>query len=153
MNAAYAKQKRSLAREHAAASAVPYVRVQPVLEQDLPPSVYRLALFCWALFLSSFVLTFWASGHTMFMIAICAVYAVMFFGVPYVMWREAKKARPELVKPDLPLGDFLRRDLATIDGPAHGLDAVVQVVLVPACLSLGCMAIGTIITLARAGAY
>jgi hypothetical protein len=45
---------------------------------------------------------------------------------------------------------FLRGTVQTIDGPVKGFDALVQVILVPACLSLGGVAIGVIVTLARA---
>ena len=152
MNAAYASRKPA-AGDQTAATSIARVRFTPALEQNMPVGVYKLALFCWALFLSSFVVTFWGSAHALFMLAICGFYALMFFGTPYVLWRQAKKAMPQSEKRATPLAAFLRRDLATIDGPTHGFDAVVQVILVPAILSLGCMAIGTIISLARAGAY
>ena len=47
------------------------------------------------------------------------------------------------------LSTFLRGRFDTIDGSISGLDALVQVIVVPACLTLGGIAIGFIIHAAR----
>lgn len=152
MNTAYPNGK-AVTRDQARAMPVSYVRYTPALVQNLPAGVYKLALAFWGLFLATFIVTFWGSSHALFVLAICTFYAAMFFGVPYVLWRQAKKAKLTEQPKALALGDFLRRDFATADGSTNGLDALVQVILVPSILSLGCIAIGTIISLARAGAY
>jgi hypothetical protein len=46
-------------------------------------------------------------------------------------------------------GDFLRGRVATIDGSVTGLEALVQVVLVPACLVIGGVVIAFIINASR----
>jgi hypothetical protein len=108
------------------------------------PGVYKIALLCWAGFLSVFWVTFWVSANALFMVVIGTFYALMFFGVPIVMSRMAH-TRPRA----LSLDAFLRGRFATFNGPVSGLDALLQVVLVPLCLGAGGIAIGTIIRLAR----
>jgi hypothetical protein len=106
--------------------------------------VYKIALLCWAAFLSVFWVTFWMSSNALFMVVIGTFYALMFFGVPIKMSRMAP-TRPRTGS----LAAFLRGQFATLDGPVSGLDALLQVVLVPVVLSLGGIAIGIIIHAAR----
>jgi hypothetical protein len=108
--------------------------------------VYKIALGCWIGFLAVFWATFWMSGHALFMVVVGTFYALMYFGVPVIMSRMAK-TRPRAGS----LGDFLRGRFVTIDGPISGLDALLQVILVPVALGLGGIAIGIIIHTARAG--
>ena len=106
--------------------------------------VYKIALLCWAGFLSVFWVTFWVSANALFMVVIGTFYALMFFGVPVVMSRMAHtRPRP------LSLAAFLRGRFSTFNGPVSGLDALLQVVLVPLCLGAGGIAIGIIIRLSR----
>jgi hypothetical protein len=80
------------------------------------------------------------------MVVISTFYAVMFFGVPYAMLRQV----PGRTKAKGPLRTFLEQPFATIDGAISGYEALLQVILVPACLILGSTAIGFIIHSARA---
>lgn len=107
--------------------------------------VYKIALLCWAGFLSVFWVTFWMSSNALFMVVVGTFYALMFFGVPIKMSQMAP-TRPRAGS----LGAFLRGQFATLDGPISGVDALLQVVLVPVALTLGGIAIGIIIHLARA---
>jgi hypothetical protein len=106
--------------------------------------VYKIALLCWVGFLSVFWVTFWVSTGALFMVTVGTFYALMFFGVPIVMSRMAP-TRPRQNS----LGAFLQGRFTTFNGTVSGLDALLQVVLVPLCLGLGGIAIGTIIRLSR----
>ena len=112
--------------------------------QHMHPAIYRIAFACWVFFLATFWVTFWVSAHALFMVVIGTVYAAVFFGVPYLMSRQAPR---DIHSPSL--AEFMHRDVATFYGPIRGRDALVQVVLVPAVLSIGCVAIGIIIRMAR----
>ena len=117
----------------------------PKVQSVMDPRVYKIALVCWIGFLAVFWLTFWVSANALFMVAVSTVYAVMFFGVPYAMSRQVQ-TRPETAKSLL---TFLREPFATIDGVMSGAEALLQVVLVPLCLTGGGIAIGIIIHAAR----
>jgi hypothetical protein len=132
-------------------AAAPVSRAQAVV-RHLPghpralmhPGVYKIALLCWAGFLSVFWITFWVSGNALFMVTVGTFYALMFFGVPITMSRMAP-TRPR----EGSLDAFLRGRFGTFTGPVTGLEALVQVILVPLFLGLGGVAIGTIIRLSR----
>ncbi|MBN9546863.1 MAG: hypothetical protein J0I19_15460 [Alphaproteobacteria bacterium] len=123
----------------------PGAKVQAVMD----PRIYKIALGCWIGFLAVFWLTFWMSANALFMVVISTVYAVMFFGVPYAMSRQVRD-RP---KTDKSLFAFLSQPFATIDGVMSGAEALLQVVLVPLCLTAGGIAIGIIIHAARAAVH
>jgi hypothetical protein len=110
----------------------------------LHPDVYKAALVCWLLLLAVFWITFSVSANATFMVAIGTVYAAVFFGVPYLMSRMAK--RPPVLHS---LSDFVRGRFDTIDGPIGGGEALLQVILVPLALTLGGTAIGFIIRASR----
>lgn len=131
-----------------AANAPPVLKIValPKIESVMHPHVYRIALGFWAVFLAIFWATFWVSANALFMVVISTFYAVMFFGVPYVMLRQV----PGRTQAKGPLRDFLERPFATIDGTMSGYEALLQVIMVPACLILGGTAIGFIIHGARA---
>ena len=120
----------------------PAAKVQAVMD----PRIYQIALVCWIGFLSVFWLTFWMSANALFMVVISTVYAVVFFGVPYAMSRQVRD-RPNTEKS---LFTFLREPFATLNGVMSGAEALLQVVLVPLCLTAGGIAIGIIIHAARA---
>jgi hypothetical protein len=78
------------------------------------------------------------------MLAVVIGYAIMFFGVPYVMSRVAP---PETNVGNVAFGDFLRGQVQTLTGPVSGSEALMQVLMVPVCLTLGAIAIGFIVHL------
>ena len=128
------------------------VQVEPAAQQepwrypaDMPVAVHQLALACWIAFLEVFWITFAFSGHATFMVAISTVYAIVFFSVPVILTR----MRPSEERQNCDLTSFLRSRFDTIDGSISGLDALVQVIVVPATLTLGGIAIGFIIHAAR----
>ena len=112
---------------------------------DMPVAVHKLALACWMAFLSVFWITFAFSGHATFMVAVSTVYAVVFFSVPVILTRMC----PPDERQHNELSSFLHGRFETIDGSIAGFDALVQVIVVPATLTLGGIAIGFIIHAAR----
>jgi hypothetical protein len=121
------------------------VVTSPPIEAVMHPSVYRIALGIWIVFMAIFWATFWVSANALFMVVVSTFYAVMFFGVPYMMLRQV----PGRTKASGSLRSFLEQPFATIDGAISGYEALLQVILVPACLILGGTAIGFIIHSAR----
>ena len=121
------------------------VVASPAVETVMHPHVYRIALGFWTVFLAIFWATFWVSANALFMVVIGTFYAAMFFGVPYMMLRQV----PGRTQARGTLQVFLGQRFATIDGTIAGYEALLQVILVPACLILGGTAIGFIIHWAR----
>ncbi|HSM96925.1 MAG TPA: hypothetical protein VLT91_12830 [Rhizomicrobium sp.] len=117
-----------------------------VCHEQMHPGVYKVALACWMGFLGVFVLTFLTSANALFMIAIDAVYAAMFFGIPWVFYRMTPKTGPA----PRDFFNFLGGRLDTIYGPIRASEALLQVILVPLILGIGGIAIGFIIQSARA---
>ena len=109
---------------------------------DLHPAVYKLFTASWAALIAVFLATFAESPFTLFMLAVVIGYAIMFFGVPYVMSRVAQ-AETDVSK--VSFADFLRGQVQTLTGPLSSSEALMQVLMVPVCLTLGAVAIGTIV--------
>lgn len=113
---------------------------------DMPVAVHAIALACWVAFLGVFWITFAISGNAEFMVAISTIYAVMFFSVPVILIRMF----PRKTRAAQSLRVFLRGRFRTFHGSISGFDALVQVIVVPASLTLGGIAMGFIIHAARA---
>ena len=90
-------------------------------------------------------MTFLSSPQTVFLLGFISIFAVIGFGVTVVMNRMGKY----LPGTTGTLADFLNGRVATADGSVKGSEALIQVILVPACLSVGGVAIGLIITASR----
>jgi hypothetical protein len=114
-------------------------RAAPVYEQNLHRGVFIAYLGLWAALFAIFAIAFEDSPFTLFMILIGALNGVALFGVPIIMARAGK-----LPGSNLAWGDFLRAKVATGSGPLSGFEALSQVVVVPACLTLGALAIAYI---------
>jgi len=115
-------------------------------ENAMHPGVYKAAMLCWVGFLLVFWVTFWMSAEALFMVAIGTVYGIMAIGIPYVLSRVG----PERPAPTFDLREFTNRKFNTLYGQVEGLDALLQVIMVPLLLSLGGIAIGIAIHAARA---
>ena len=79
------------------------------------------------------------------MVVVGTFYALVFFGVPFIMSRMAPKCDAS----PLSLDAFVRGRFDTFCGSVSGFDALLQVILVPFALSIGGMVIGYIIHSAR----
>jgi hypothetical protein len=113
------------------------------LATRLPFAVPAIAVAGYGGILLAFWLTFAGDATAVFAIAISTVYAVVYFGVPYLMNRMAERhAGPNDRRPSL--FDFLEGDLDTITGRISGWSALVQVTLIPVALAFGTLAIGLV---------
>lgn len=74
-----------------------------IFRTTMDPRVYKMAMTCWICFLGVFWTTFLISANALFMLVIGTVYAVVFFGVPYLMTRIASLASASA----RPLSSFL----------------------------------------------
>jgi hypothetical protein len=109
----------------------------------LPFAVPAIAVAGYGGILLAFWLTFTGDATAIFAIAISTGYAIIYFGVPYLMNRMAERhAGPNDRRPSL--SDFLDGDLDTISGRISGWSALVQITLIPVALALGTLAIGLI---------
>lgn len=124
----------------------PYSAQISSVQTVMDPRVYKIAIAGWIALLAVFWITFWSSANALFMVTISTVYAIMFFGVPYMMTRQI----PNPPKPARSFTTFLNSPFATIDGTMPGWEALLQVILVPFCLVCGGIAMGMIIAAARA---
>jgi hypothetical protein len=113
----------------------------PKVADQLPNGLYAIFLACWAVLVGVFVMVFTGNPEAFFNVGIAFFTGVMFFGLPLVMSRVGKNERPAAPA----LVSFLRGEFATLTGPISGFEALIQVILVPACLSLGAIAIAYII--------
>lgn len=90
--------------------------------------------------------TFFASGEALFAVVICAVYVVMFFGLPALMAR-IRSGRDTRWKRDTP---ERRNPLVAINtGVMRRYEAVLQIVIVPVGVSFAFAAFGLIWVLSR----
>jgi hypothetical protein len=136
---------------HGAAPPQRSLAVTAPIETVMHPHVYRIALACWICLLVVFWVTFWTSSNALFQVVIGTVYAFVFFGVPYEMSRIYRgKGAPGKRTADKSLRQFLAESFRTRTGTMKGNEVLLQVVLVPVCLTIGGTAIATIIHAARA---
>jgi len=105
---------------------------------DVPAAVGRLIAGAYAALIAALFIAAAGSRESVFVITICALFIVMFFTVPRLMFRaEADKSiRPSLER-------FMGEGMETLTGHSSGADALVQMLVVPAFLTIGvlCMAI------------
>ncbi len=118
------------------------VKVAP----EMHAAVYHVFLATWTAFMAIFWLTFASSSQTLFLLTFISIYAAVFFGLP--VWMNRKGRFMECGQGSF--REFLRGRVATIDGSVTGWEALVQVILVPACLSVGGVFIAFIINASRA---
>jgi len=111
----------------------------------LPYAAPVLVVLAYAGVLGSFWLSFAGDSSAALSIGVSTFYALVFFGVPYALWRTEARHGASPSRPALP--EFLRGDFETIDGRISGRAALVQVLLVPVVLAFGSLAIGTIYVL------
>jgi hypothetical protein len=123
----------------------PAASVSAPVETVMHPHVYRIALVCWACLMAVFWATFWVSSNALFHVVIGTVYAIIFFGVPYEMSRIYPGKRTS----DKSIWQFMAEPFRTRTGTMQGYEALLQVILVPLCLTIGGTAIGIIIHAAR----
>jgi hypothetical protein len=82
------------------------------------------------------------SSPSIFAVVIAAFFVGMFFAVPRIFFAVEPKSgrRPRL-------GQFIREGMDTATGRSGGAAALVQMLVVPICLTLGVMAMGVIVAI------
>ena len=116
---------------------------------DLHPDVFKVFIGCWAAFIAMFWITFEPSAYAMYMLGVVTLYALAFFGLPVIMNRVGHF----VPKQSGTLMDFLHGSVETIDGRVSGWEALIQVLLVPVCLTVGGLFISLIIDMDRVMPY
>lgn len=103
---------------------------------DMPKAAGVFLIAAYALLMGAFLVTI-RGAHAEFAIVIGLFYLAMFFGIPAAMLGMAgdEGRRPGLVQ-------FLDRGLDTATGRISGAGALIQMLIVPALLSLAVLAMG-----------
>ena len=109
------------------------------------PVVFRLLGAIFFAILAAFYWVFSDSSETVFAIAICAAYVIMYFATPIALAR----VTPGRKKTKQSYGDFLHRPLQTWTGRISGLEAMGQILLIPIALLVCCIGIAIIVVNAR----
>lgn len=102
---------------------------------DLHKGTYIASGLAWLAFIAVFWAGFATDLHSAFMIAISTVYMVMYFATPGLMIRMAGRLTAHR-SADGPFDAFLAGEVDTHTGPIGGRDALIQIILVPAALTL-----------------
>ena len=106
---------------------------------DMPGAAGGLMIAVYGGLMGAFALTMAVGGPATFAIVISSFYVVMFFAVPAIFLgveRDGER-RPSL-------GEFLESGIDTATGPISGRGALVQMLVVPALLTLAIAAMGII---------
>lgn len=127
------------------AKARPAHRVAAYSTARMHPGVFKWAIGIYGGMMLGIWLLFGTNLETGISLMICTVYGAMYFGVPVVMARIAAKAAPLVEEGSL--GRFLRGDFETADGSLSGWSALILVVLIPAAIGFGLIAMGIILKL------
>ena len=105
---------------------------------DVPAVVGWMILGVYALIMASFLLLYARDTEAGLMVAISGVYFTVYLGVPAVFFRTEARSG------DIDLKHFLRDGLNTWTGHVGGVEAIVQILLIPVALFVAITAIGII---------
>ena len=105
---------------------------------DVPAAVGMMILGVYALILAAFVALFARDTEAGLMVAIGAVYFMIYLAVPATFFRTEGRSG------DIDLRRFLKDGLHTWTGHVGGLEAIVQILLIPVALAIAITAIGII---------
>jgi hypothetical protein len=106
---------------------------------DVPKIVGKMIVASFVALLATFAVTMAGSRESLFAIAICAVFLLMYFGVPTIFLRVEPKQGNQ---PDF--DSFIRNGLTTYTGHVSARDAVIQILIVPVLLTFGALIMGLI---------
>jgi hypothetical protein len=106
---------------------------------DVPAAVGKLIAGAYAALIAALFIAAAGSRESVFVITISALFVVMFFTVPRLMFRaEADNSvRPSLER-------FLSEGMDTLTGHSSGAGALVQILVVPALLTIGVLIIAAV---------
>lgn len=106
---------------------------------DMPGAAGAFMVAVYAALMAAFALTMATGGAATFAIVISAFYVAMFFAVPAIFFgvESDQSRRPNLT-------EFLERGMDTATGHISGASALVQMLVVPALLTIAILAMGII---------
>ena len=105
---------------------------------DVPAAVGWMILGVYALIMAVFLTLYARDTEAGLMVAVSAAYFTVYLGVPAVFFRTEARTG------DIDLKRFLRDGLNTWTGHVGGLEAIVQILLIPVALTIALTAIGII---------
>ena len=108
---------------------------------EIHPRVFKLMTSLFIGILAAFAAVFASDGETLFMIAICAFYGAMYFGVAPIMLR----MKPQEHTQNSDFVSFLSGLVETNTGRISGRAALMQICAVPAALFLCALGMAVII--------
>jgi hypothetical protein len=117
--------------------------------QDLHGGIYAIYVLCWLALFGIFALTFLGHPYALYMVGDAVVSSSSLFIVPALIMRTGRKAALTPRDATTSLGEFLRGEFDTLTGPLNGVEALIQVLLVPVCLTIGAVAISFIVQASR----
>ena len=105
---------------------------------DVPAAVGWMILGVYTLIMAVFLILFARDTEAGLMVAVSGVYFTVYLGVPAAFFRAEARGG------DIDLKRFLRDGLNTWTGHVEGLEAIVQILLIPIALTIALTAIGII---------
>jgi hypothetical protein len=104
---------------------------------DVPACVGGFLFAAYSALVAAFAVAAAGSAQSIYAIAICALFVLMFFAVPRIFLLVEPRAghRPTLER-------FMREGMQTLTGHSNGRDALVQMLIVPVFLTLGALGMG-----------
>ena len=105
--------------------------------------VFRLFTGLFAVVLTAFYLTFHHDAETVFMIVVCALYGVMYFGTPVILSRIAREQTRQR------WSQFLSERISVSTGSIMGRTALLQICIIPAALTVCVIGVCVIIAVVR----
>jgi hypothetical protein len=120
-------------------------RAEPAVRQELHGAIHTVYVLCWVALFGIFALTFAGSPYALYMVGVAVLSSSSLFIVPALIMRAGRKAALTPAEAQGSIGEFLRGEFATLTGPLNGVEALIQVLLVPVCLTIGAVAISFII--------
>jgi hypothetical protein len=109
----------------------------------LPKGVLAIGIAGYAGILAAFWFAFGGNSEAAFVLVIVSLFALMYFGLPYLMNRTAAKHGANERKPQS-TSEFLMGDFDTFTGRISGWSAFWQYAFLPVALAFGALAIGII---------
>jgi hypothetical protein len=109
---------------------------------DVPGAVGGLIAASYVTLIGTLAIATTGSSPSIFAIVIAAFFVGMFFAVPRIFFAVEPKSgrRPRL-------GQFIREGMDTATGHSGGAAALVQMLVVPICLTLGVVVMGVIVAI------
>ena len=107
--------------------------------------VWRSLGFCFFGILGVFIFAFRASPPTLFMLAVCVIYLLMYLGGPLI----ALKTSGEQLDDGTSLREFLARPFDSYTGIITGAQAWLQICMVPVALFITSIGMAIVISFAQ----